>query len=202
MFSMMTNTLYSVRGGAKFFTNEYSLFLLVWFGVGVNFGYCNYGKELPMQMLSTVWLREPQYPVFALIGLFFLGYPLVARWKARQLARRRTARTRGRVVAQEVQHRGGAGMQVGNASVPTQHAVVLFEVDGRSCRVVAETGASWETLREGQGVDVVYNPDDPEDAGVDDVALQAVDQLLLWLIPLLGAGLFLWGLVNCLRQFG
>ena len=153
-----------------------------------------------MQALKEALLKDPQYPFFAFIGLVFLCYPLHAKWEAAKLKRRRTERVRGEVVDEETRIGRSVDMSVGSRQVPTRHPVVVFEVNGVRHRVVSETGASWETLRRGQKVDVLYNPGDPNDAGLDHIALQAVEQLLLWILPLIGAGVFLWGMVNFLRN--
>jgi len=153
-----------------------------------------------MGNLLEALLKDPQYPFFAFIGLVLLCYPLHARWEAKKLARRRTARTRGQVVDEETRATRGVGMDVGRHHVPTRHPVVVFDVDGVQYRMVSDTGASWQTLRRGQTVDVHYNPSDPNDAGISDIALDAVEHLLLWMLPLIGAAFFLWGLVNFLKN--
>ncbi len=130
----------------------------------------------------------------------FLCYPLHAKWEAAKLRRRRTARTRGEVVDEETRATRDVRMDVGRHHVPTRHPVVVFDVDGVQHRLVSDTGASWQPLRRGQTVEVHYNPDNPDDAGISDISLDAVEHLLLWLLPLMGAGFCLWGLVNLLKN--
>ncbi|MCC5846891.1 MAG: DUF3592 domain-containing protein [Verrucomicrobia bacterium] len=149
-----------------------------------------------MEHWKDALLKDPQYPFFALIGLVLLCYPLHAKWETAKLKRRRTVRTRGEVVDEETRSASNVGMDLGRHRVPTRHPVVVFEVEGVQHRVVSDTGASWQTLRRGQTVDVHYNPNNPDDAGVEHISLDAVEQLLLWLLPLIGIGMFLWGLVN------
>lgn len=132
--------------------------------------------------------------------MVFLFYPLYQKWETAKNRRRRSARAQGVVTGMETRRGGNVRPGFDGACAPTQHPVVEFEVDGKTHRMVSDTGASWETLRQGQRVQVLYNPDKPEDAEIDDISLQSVEHLLLWLFPLIGAGVFLWGLVNFLRN--
>ena len=153
-----------------------------------------------MDVWKDALLKDPQNLFFALIGLFFLCYPLHTKWEQAKLSRRRTARTRGEVVDEETRFGTGAGVDFHRGDVPTRHPVVVFKVADVEYRVVSETGASWETLKRGQIVDVVYNPDNPQDAGLDHIALQAVEHFLLFFFPIIGAGMFLWSVVNVMRN--
>ena len=149
-----------------------------------------------MERLKYIILNDPQHLFFTLIGLVFLLYPLYFKWEETKLKKRRTERTSGEVVDEESRSTTGVGIDLGSHRVPTRHPVVMFEVNGTKHRLVSPTGASWETLRKGQIVDVVYNPNNPRDAGLDHIALQSVENLLLWIFPLIGGGLFLWGLAQ------
>ncbi len=152
-----------------------------------------------MSEWTSVLLADPQYPIATLVGVFFLGYPLYAGWEAARRRRRRTGRARGEVVGEELNRSFAHGVEVGQRGVSTRHPVVVFEANGSRHRLVSETGASWETLSLGQIVDVHYNPRNPEDAGVENASLEQVETMLLWLIPLIGAGMVLWGVFHLLR---
>lgn len=152
-----------------------------------------------MDILKEILHREPQVLAFCLVGFFFLCYPVYANIHASRLARRRTGRCRGTVVDETLRHGGhGPGLSTSH-HVPTRHPVAVYEVEGQTFRLVSETGASWQTLRRGQTVNIRYNPANPEDADIDDIALQSVEHLLLFFFPLLGAGLFFWNLFKLLR---
>lgn len=103
----------------------------------------------------------------------------------------------GRVVDSETQRT--TNVNVSNVSIPTLHPVVEFEVEGKTFRIISETGASWETLRVGQIVEVQYNPHNPNDASIEAAELQSVEALLVLFIPLVGGGIIIWGLINLLN---
>ena len=153
-----------------------------------------------MERWIELLLKNPQYPFFALIGLGFLCYPLHAKREKQKTRRRRTATATGVIRNHKTRAQTTRpGFQAGGVS--TLHPVVEFEVNGETCQVTSEVGASWNMVREGQQVKVRYNPDDPQDAEIDDIAVEAAEQFLLLIFPLIGLGLFIWGCVNFFRQF-
>jgi hypothetical protein len=153
-----------------------------------------------METLKELLFRDPQYPFGMLIGLYFMGYPLYAKRERKKTLLRRTATARGKIVGHEIKH-GCTRPGFDSRSVGTRHPVMEFEVNGSAVRSVSEVGASWKMLREGQTVNIRYNPENPEDAEIDHVAIASTEQHLAFLFPLIGAAVFLWGCANLIRAF-
>jgi len=111
--------------------------------------------------------------VFLAIGLALLF------WMRRFL--RTAVRTPAKVVGYEVRSRRSGGGSLGGAGA-FQHAKVEFEdLNGRKRCVTMNTGSTSRPHPQGAQVDLLYNPDNPEEAQIESFLNQ-------WLFPLAAIG--------------
>lgn len=106
--------------------------------------------------------------------------------------RRRTRSARGKVVGCSTEET--TSTEVGSHSPPTFHAVVEFEAEDRSYKVISGSGVSWKRPKLGETRTVEYEPGNPENCGVKEGWLSEFAGL--WGpglgLPLAGAILLLW----------
>lgn len=106
--------------------------------------------------------------------------------KQRRKSRKRTARTRGKVIGHEQQH---SGSWDSGQSIPTKHAVIAFQVRGKEYTCVSSTGASWIIHPVGTTVPVCYEPANPDNASTVPSALETMlEDLVTWGFPVAGVG--------------
>jgi hypothetical protein len=107
----------------------------------------------------------------SLIAGFFFGAtllyaPIELQAQIRKVARR-TKAARGRIVDATLHH---TTSESGSATSPgTWHAVVAFEVHGRTVQFVSGIGKSWQRPHVGSTVSLHYDPAEPQNAEVDGV---------------------------------
>lgn len=125
---------------------------------------------------------ELQDAFLALVGIGFATVGPVRLVRLRRGWSRRTSRVAGTVVDRETQTVGGADA----AGMPIDHAVVQYDVDGRSFVAVARYGATWLEVRPGERRDVVYDPRNPADGEVFSELGRQIELLVLAVIPIVG----------------
>lgn len=126
--------------------------------------------------------------VLLFFGLALAVWAPLEMWKDARRQALRTRRTRGRVVGSQLQYRHELD---GGFTPGTHHAVVEFEVGGRSYSCVADHGVSWKKPRNGEAVTVAYDPRDPLNAEVYVEALRTLEQVLRFALPVVGVFLLL-----------
>jgi hypothetical protein len=121
-----------------------------------------------------------------LAGLMSVIYvPLDYRSDARKI-KRRSAVVSGKVVGHQ---RRSSYCSVSRSHFPpTQHAVVVYEVDGKEYRCVSGKGASYIMHPLGIRLNVTYNPKKPGDAAVEAPVTESKLKKVfsLYLVPVLG----------------
>ncbi|MBL8726707.1 MAG: DUF3592 domain-containing protein [Planctomycetes bacterium] len=127
------------------------------------------------------------------LALFAFGvaFTTIATWQMQgQIAavRRRTATSRGKVVAVEFvdSHPGADGPCVG-----TYRAVVSFEAGGRAHRFRSVYGSSMHRPRVGSAVAIRFDPRDPDNAEVDRGQSVAMGRAVQVLFALSGVALLI-----------
>ena len=134
---------------------------------------------------------DPAHFFTLIIGAVMMATPLFHLADLRR-ARRRTEMVLGKVIGQQEQtsHTGHA---MGNGHrIKTDHAVIAYEVKGKSYTCVASAGASWTLHPEGSEEWVCYDPDDPTNADLLPGFFTKATHFLLFLaLPITGTILVL-----------
>ena len=127
-----------------------------------------------------------------LAGLMSVTYvPLDYLGDARKM-KRRSGVVSGKVVGHQ---RRSSYCSVSKSHFPpTQHAVVLYEVDGKDYRCVSGKGASYIMHPVGIRLNVTYNPKKPDDAAVEAPVTESKWKKLfsLYLVPVIGFGILVY----------
>jgi Protein of unknown function (DUF3592) len=111
--------------------------------------------------------------VFSVIGAAFVAIGIAVTRSIRGFERR-AARASGRVVDVRWEAVGPSGNKI-----MTGFPVLSFTLpDGRAVETVANTGTTFDVMKEGQAVAVLYDPDDPTQARVDSRASSAGSTLV------------------------
>jgi hypothetical protein len=130
---------------------------------------------------------------FILFGLVFVLIGSLASARDRAY-RRRAERVPGVVIDLRGHWTSGSGSQTGGYTA--YHPVLEFRLlDGRPARVESFRGTNPPKVRPGQSVTVLYDPDDPGRASVDDGSRR-----MYWLMVGAGAFFVLFGVL--LLAFG
>ncbi|QDU65895.1 DUF3592 domain-containing protein [Engelhardtia mirabilis] len=75
------------------------------------------------------------------------------------------------------------------SSVPTRHARVRYEFDGRSYECVAHYGTSWRSFELGEAREVHLDPHEPQDARVHSDLVRRIETVGYLGAPVVGAAL-------------
>ena len=111
--------------------------------------------------------------VFAILGAAMVAIGVAVARSTRDFERR-AVRAPGRVVDVRWEAVGPAGDKI-----MTGFPVLSFTLpDGRAVETVANTGTTLDVMKEGQAVDVLYDPADPTQARVDSGASSAGSTLV------------------------
>ena len=114
---------------------------------------------------------------WCLVGVVFLGVGLGLRRRCLRREERQRARASGTVaeVVRRVDH-------ASDRTSVSFHPVVAFEVDGRKISLEAADGDWRKRYCEGQGVEVLYDPDDPSCFRLEGFdPLRLLGRVFLWI---------------------